>query len=218
MALPPKFSGHLYSPSSISLDGQNNGKQQPHTLELYLDYVCPFSAKMFNTVYTEVFSMLAQDARFAGRVQVIFRHQVQPWHPSSTLVHEAALAVLRIDETKFWRFSQALFAESRSFYDVSVVSELRNQTYARLATLASSVGVPRAAVFDLLTIPDKPGEDGALNCGNGVTTDLKLLIKMARLVGVHMSPTVIWDGVVEGNVSSSWTREQWEKWLEEKVV
>jgi len=30
---------------------------------------------------------------YEGKVKVIFRPQVQPWHSSSTLVHEAALAV-----------------------------------------------------------------------------------------------------------------------------
>ena len=31
--------------------------------------------------------------KYAGKVKVIFRPQVQPWHASSTLTHESALAV-----------------------------------------------------------------------------------------------------------------------------
>jgi protein-disulfide isomerase len=42
-------------------------------------------------------------------VQVIFRQQVQPWHPTSTLLHEAALAVERVDKSRFWDFSDVLF-------------------------------------------------------------------------------------------------------------
>jgi hypothetical protein len=69
-------------------------------------------------------------------------------------------------------------------------------------------------MFKLLVIPEKPAEDGSLNVGNGVTNDLKVLIKMARLVGVHVSPTVIVDGVVDNNISSGWTKEQWVEYLE----
>lgn len=73
-------------------------------------------------------------------------------------------------------------------------------------------------VLKLLTVPDKPAEDGSLNVGNGVTNDLKVLIKMARLVSVHVSPTVLFDGVVESSISSSWSVDQWEDWLETKLL
>lgn len=43
------------------------------------------------------------------KTQVIFRHQVQPWHPSSTLVHEAALAVGILAPHRFWEFSHVSF-------------------------------------------------------------------------------------------------------------
>ncbi len=46
-------------------------------------------------------------------------------------------------------------------------------------------------MYGLLVVPDKPDADGSLNIGNQVTNDLKVVVKMARLVGVHVSPTVI---------------------------
>lgn len=100
MALAPKFSGAKFSTSTSS-------PSTPHTLELYLDYVCPYSAKMFNTVYTSVFPLIRE--KYAGKVDVIFRQQIQPWHPSSTLVHEAGVAVLRQEPGKFWEFSKVSF-------------------------------------------------------------------------------------------------------------
>ena len=39
---------------------------------------------------------------------MIFRPQVQPWHSTSTLTHEAGLAVLRAAPEKFWEFSVAV--------------------------------------------------------------------------------------------------------------
>lgn len=96
--------------------------------------------------------------------------------------------------------------------------EARNETYKRLAKLAGSVGVDEQKVLELLWIDNKPGKDGALNVGNGVTDDLKVLIKMNRLVGVHVTPTVLFDGVVANEISSGWTEHQWEEWLEKNVV
>jgi hypothetical protein len=153
-------------------------------------------------------------------VQFIFRPQIQPWHPSSTLVHEAGIAVSRLAAPgRFWDFAAALFAAQREYYDVSVVAETRNDTYRRLARLAaSSAGVSEDEVFGLLEIPDKPAADGGLNVGNAVTNDLKVVIKMARLVGVHVSPTVIFDGVVANEISSSWTDDQWIEWLNKNIT
>lgn len=55
-----------------------------------LDYVCPFSAKMFNTLNTSVLPTVPK--KYSGKVQFLFRQQIQPWHPSSTLVVSVFLA------------------------------------------------------------------------------------------------------------------------------
>ncbi|KAH7123882.1 hypothetical protein B0J11DRAFT_530133 [Dendryphion nanum] len=210
MALPPKFAGQKLVSSATT-------PQTVHTLELYLDYVCPFSAKLFNTLYNTPLQETLT-TKYSSKVQTIFRQHIQPWHPSSTLVHEAAHAVLKLSPSHFYPFSAALFAQQKDFFDANVVNETRNDTYKRLAKIAGSVGVSEKEVYGLLEISDKPGEDGALNVGNGVTADVKTQVKMNRLVGIHVSPTVVFDGVVNGDISSSWTREQWEEWLEKNVV
>ncbi|PQE22608.1 thioredoxin protein [Rutstroemia sp. NJR-2017a BVV2] len=207
MALAPRFAGQKFAATNAPT---------LHTLELYLDYVCPFSAKMFNTVHSSVMPLIKQ--KYADKVQILFRQQVQPWHPSSTLVHEAGVAVLKLQPSKFYDFSAALFSDAKSFYDVNVVNETRNKTYERLAQIGGKVGVDEKQMMDLLRISDKPAEDGSLNTGNGVTNDLKVLVKMNRLVGIHVTPTVVFDGVVENSISSSFSGEQWEEWLEKNVA
>jgi len=208
MALAPKFAGQAFS-SGIT-------PKTVHTLELYLDYVCPFSKKMFNTVYDSVVPLV--EKKYESKVQIIFRQQVQPWHPSSTLVHEAGVAILRVDQDKYWQFSKALFEKQTDYFDVNVVNETRNATYKKLAKLAGSIGVDETKIYDLLEVADKPAEDGSLNIGNKVTDDLKVLIKAARLVGVHVSPTVLFNGLVENSISSSFTAEQWDEWLQKNVT
>ncbi|KAL2216403.1 thioredoxin-like protein [Thermoascus aurantiacus ATCC 26904] len=207
MALPPKFAGQKLFAATA---------HEQHTLELYLDYVCPFSAKLFNTVYNSVRPIILE--KYQSKLQVIFRQHIQPWHPSSTLTHEAAAAVLKIAPNKFWDFSAALFKQQTEFFDANTVNETRNKTYERLARIAGSVGVDEDQVLKLLIISDKPGEDGSLNSGNGVTNDIKLMTKANRVVGVHVSPTVFFNGVEERSISSSFTAAQWEEWLRKNVV
>jgi hypothetical protein len=74
MALPPKFAGQLLASSSHS--------EAKHTLELYLDYVCPFSAKMFKTFYDSIRPLIEKKYTKPG-VRVIFRQQIQPWRKFS---------------------------------------------------------------------------------------------------------------------------------------
>ncbi|KAK4994106.1 hypothetical protein LTR66_005791 [Elasticomyces elasticus] len=171
---------------------------------------------MFDTVYSSVYPIV--EKKYAQKVQIIFRQQIQPWHPSSTLVHEAGAAVLKTSPDKFWEFSSALFDKQTDFFDVNVVNEGRNSTYKRLAKLAGSAGVDESKVLKLLEIPDKPGDDGSMNSGNGVTDDIKQMVKANRLVGVHVTPTVLFNGIVENSISSSFTKEQWEEWLGKNIV
>lgn len=143
-----------------------------------LDYVCPFSAKQFKTLY-EIIPLVKQ--KYPDKVQFIFRQQIQPWHPSSTLVHEAGAAVLRTNPDKFWDFSERLFEKQTDFFDVNVVNEARNKTYERLAKIAGDVGVDSKKVYQLLEVPDKPDKDGNTNIGNGVTDDIKIMTKVCAL-------------------------------------
>ena len=70
----------------------------------------------------------------------------------------------------------------------------------------------------LLRVGEKAAEDGSLNTGNKVTDDIKGMVKAARVVGVHFTPTVFFDGVEEKGISSSFTKEEWEEWLEKNVT
>ncbi|MCJ1241648.1 hypothetical protein MMC14_009654 [Varicellaria rhodocarpa] len=171
---------------------------------------------MFKTVYSSVFPVV--EKKYPAKVQFILRQQIQPWHPSSTLVHEAATAVLSLAPSKFYEFSAALFDKQKDYFDVNVVNEARNDTYKRLAKLAGGVGIDGEKVYEMLKISDKPGEDGGLNSGNQVTNDVKLMVKANRRTSVHVTPTVLFNGIEEGSISSSFTGQQWEEWLEKNII
>jgi protein-disulfide isomerase len=216
MAVPPKFAAtRLVFGAPVSSSASVPPAR--HTLEFFLDYCCPYSAKIFTTITKSLAPLIRENPKWAPSVELVFRQQIQPWHPSSTLMHEAALAVLTTSPERFWDYSEALFRQQRDYFDVSVVNETRNQTYGRLAALAGTVGADENTILDFLRISDKPGPNGELNEGNKVTADVKVFTKMHRLVGIHVTPTVILDGVVRNEISSSWTADQWKEFLTQNV-
>lgn len=42
----------------------------------------------------------------------------------------------------------------------------------------------------------------------------KSAVKIGRQNGIHVTPTALFDGLKEDSVSSSWGKEEWEKFLE----
>ena len=168
-------------------------------------------------------------------VQIIFRHQIQPWHPSSTLVHEAALATATHggpgNAAWFWAYSYLLFQKQTDFFDVHVVGETRNQTYQRLVSLFGTLFKdgelkragsqdredPAGQLWEALVVGHEQGKEGSLNIGNRVTDDLKLCIKLGRQTGIHVSPTVLWDGLIENSVSSSFGEKEWIEFFEKHI-
>ncbi|RDB19785.1 hypothetical protein Hypma_012898 [Hypsizygus marmoreus] len=185
----------------------------PHTLDIFLDYVCPYSAKMALTVDKVLKPLLDAGGKYDGKVKAIIRLQVQPWHSASTLTHESALAVARIAPEKFWPYSLALFKNQEDYFDIPASNLTPLQIREKLAQLAAQVISPEgvAAFKELLKLKGSP------NGGVDVTDDLKYTIKFSRQNSIHVSPTVLWDGLVAGEISSSWGEKEWNDFLAAKV-
>ncbi|KAF4575232.1 hypothetical protein EYR40_005032 [Pleurotus pulmonarius] len=187
--------------------------EAPHTLEIFLDYVCPFSAKMSGAIETVLRPLFGPGGKYEGKVKAIFRPQVQPWHGSSTFTHEAGLAVLRVSPEHFWAFSLALFKRQGEYFDIPTSTLTPLQIRQNLANLAAEV-IPSNKVEEfkeLLKLKSSP------NGGVAVTDDLKYTIKFSRQNGIHVSPTVLWDGLVANEISSSWGEKEWSEFLASKV-
>ncbi|KAI5477037.1 thioredoxin-like fold domain protein [Pseudohyphozyma bogoriensis] len=216
MALAPQFATHrIGSPQAL------------HTLELYLDLICPFSAKLLTGLreHGKVIPLIESSPDVASSLQLVIRQVPQPWHASSTIVHEAALAVSKsVAEpgdvksygkpeviSLFQKFFFKLMDEQKSFYDEPTSAETPNQTRERLAVLAESVGVDKAKFLAAIKV-------GKSNGGTPVTNDLKLHVKYQRQNSVHVTPTVALDGIIDNSVSSSFTGEQWTQYLTEKIL
>jgi protein-disulfide isomerase len=177
-----------------------------NTIDLYLDYACPFSAKLYKKWYTEVFPLL--ESRYKGQLQIVFRNYVQPWHPVSTLLHESALAVAALQPHLFLEFSYTLFDHITEFYDTETAELGRNALYSLIYDVAVkdqeySKEIPREEFLEYLTIkPSNKGEEPS-NAGNKVTNNLKYFTKVGRQNGIHVTPTVLVNGFPDGSIESS---------------
>ncbi|KIY52623.1 hypothetical protein FISHEDRAFT_55820 [Fistulina hepatica ATCC 64428] len=188
--------------------------QAPHTLDIFLDYVCPFSAKMALSIENVLMPLFGPGGLYEGKVKIIVRPQVQPWHASSTLVHEAALAVVRAAPQQYWHYSLKLFEHQKQFFDIPSATKTPLQIREELVELAKGI-VPANSIGEvkgLLELKSTP------NGGTSVTDDLKYTVKFSRQNGIHVSPTVLWDGIVANEISSGWSEQQWKDFLAAKVV
>lgn len=64
-----------------------------HTVELYLDLICPFSQKQLNGVYEHLVPKIEDKTL---DLNLVIRQVPQPWHSSSTLVHEVMIAYAQV--------------------------------------------------------------------------------------------------------------------------
>ena len=196
--LPSRELGHVAGGESASV-----------TVAAWLDYACPFSAKFYKTFTEQVLP------HYGDAVKFVVYHQVQPWHPQSTLLHEAAIAVTMVGgEDAFWKFSTALYASQTDFFDANVYDKSRTQIYRELA---ASPAHPRTSPRRM-SCPSsrRVAEEGSLNTGNATTQTLKFHVKLGRQTGIHVSPTTTLNGMV-CDTSSGWTLDQWKEFLDPHV-
>lgn len=69
------------------------------------------------------------------------------------------------------------------------------------------------AVRELLMLDPAAIASGQKNPGTQMCTELKLQIKYGRQLGVHVSPTTTWNGMI-CDTSSGWSAEEWSAFLD----
>lgn len=91
-----------------------------------------FSAKMANKIETILKPLLGPGGKYEAKVKVIFRLQVQPWHSSSTLTHEAGLAASHYylhPQLIGFTFIQRSFVYLLKIFGDSVSKSVRTKLY-----------------------------------------------------------------------------------------
>lgn len=128
-------------------------------IEMYLDLVCPFSSKMFKTVYSEVLGKCSPDICF------VINQVPQPWHPQGTYVHEAALAVKAVCPAAYPEYVFQVYKafDCGKFQDDDTLEKTRVQIYDELLALLGTTDglkqVDAAAVATKLKLVRAPIAD-----------------------------------------------------------
>lgn len=204
--ISPKYSltHYFHSPSVLALVKP----AAPNVVNLYLDLNCIYSAKLFLKLRSSVIPQLHD--KHPGKFQFVYVNVVQPWHPNSVLLNEYSVVFARllrendVDNSNqlFWDASEAIFTNKELFFDNANLDLTRNQVYEQINDLVfKHVDVPfdKTAVLRELQI-EKPGT--LANVGNGATVDVKYFTRYLRGVGVHVTPTVSVNGIVNDSISS----------------
>lgn len=177
-----------------------------HTVELYLDYACPFSGKLYKKWFTEIYP--AVESKYNGKIKIVFKNYVQPWHPTSTLLHEAGIVVARFEPEQFLKFSYDLFDHIEEFYDSETFEETRNETYLKIYNNVIAKGSYSISKEDFLGALNIKKSEKPSNGGNAATDDLKYFTKVGRQNGIHVTPTVVINGFKDSSIESSTSVEE----------
>ena len=170
-------------------------------------------------------------------ITIKLHHVIQPWHPQSTMVHEAALAVKRVVPGLYLTFIRNVykkFMTQHHFTDHDTWNKTRLEIYDDLLCecLPSSDWIDdeqRQQVQQLLypprTTTGRPPRSGTatFNSGNAITAELKFACRYHRQRGVHITPTVFANGIEASEVSSGWKADDWNEffkqfWIDRKYL
>ena len=178
-------------------------------LEVYVDFTCPFSAKMYNRLKDDV------GPHFGDKLRILLHPMPQPWHPSSSMLHECFHAAIMVsDSALHHKVLEVTFANAlKLFSDCASYEKSRKDLHNEmLLCYESSLKAFDGKKFlSLLSIV--PGKDEYGNDGNGCTRMMKLYAKQHRQLGIHVTPTTRVNGIV-CDTSSSWAPEKWEEFLD----
>lgn len=161
-----------------------------NTLQLYVDYSCPFSAKHYIKWYNELFPLANEKSWRIEIYQVI-----QTWHVGSVYMNEIGIAVALLAPEKWVEFSLKLYKNQDKWFDSKIVDKTRYQVYKELCDFATEeTGVAQQSFMDLLKLQ---GNDNALS------KYVKYFTRHHRERSIHMTPTVLVNGIRANSIESS---------------
>ncbi|WWC67590.1 uncharacterized protein I206_101500 [Kwoniella pini CBS 10737] len=202
-------------PKSLSFLRQGTGEQ---VLDIYLDPLCPFSAKITKSITTNLLPLITKGGKYEGKLSLVTRIYPQPFHYFAVFHTEALIIFGKLYHDLFWEYLTAIFDSQNEYFNQSSSQLTPSQTRDKLVELATDlleqnkkINGPKSKVFG--EIRDKLEVKSSPNGGNEATDDFKYLLKVGRQNGIQVTPSAILNGLKDDSVSSSWGKEEWEKWL-----
>lgn len=167
----------------------------PRVFEVFLEPTCPYSVKTFGKL-DQLLSEAGED-----RVTLKIRMQSQPWHLFSGVIVRCVLAAATLPEGKeAAKKVLAAVAAHREEFEFEHHATGPNRTATPddiIRRIEGYTGLELMEAFSLTGL-DKP---------------MKLECRYARQNGIHMSPSFMIDGIVQGDLSSGDPVSEWVKRL-----
>ena len=173
-------------------------------VDLFHDVCCPYSKKMFDTVFRSLIPTL-ETKNLIGGIQFLWQSVPQPWHAQSCCMHDAIMAASILNVEKTPAYILNIFAKQTDFFDDRSKDLSRVQIYDQLAAIGGQSGYDVSTLSALLSLEGVKGNEGLGN----VTQYLKWAVKYHRVRGVHVTPTVFINGIEAPDVSSGWNDKEW---------
>jgi len=180
--------------------GSNDAKV---IVEVFLDLLCPFSKKAYLRLKEVV-------DHYKSQVQVRIINFVQPWHPQayylSIVGASAYIASNKASpgsgDGQLFKYFDVAYDHIEDYSDAKVAQKTAEQLLNEAATLAAGVtGLTKETILQVVK------EDPTV-------IYMKIHQKYARQNGIHVTPTFLINGLNEASISSGWTLEQWNTFLD----
>ena len=182
-------------------------------VDLFHDVCCPYSKKMFDTVFRSLIPALEKE-NLIGGIQFLWQSVPQPWHAQSCCMHDAIMAASILEVEKTPTYILNIFAKQTDFFDDQAKNLSRVQIYEKLAAIGGESGYDISSLSALLSLENVKGNEGLGN----VTQYLKWAVKYHRVRGVHVTPTVFINGIEAPDVSSGWCDTEWLEKLQPMIT
>ncbi|XBW38361.1 hypothetical protein QEN19_003948 [Hanseniaspora menglaensis] len=190
MTIKAAFSAsHLLKPASFTSSSPNASL---NTLEMYLDYACPFCLKIFER-WTEG-GLFDEKFLSENNLQIRFNNVPQPWHLRSIPIHNVGLAVGRYKPDAFWKYSLQLFKDAKETWNDNLNGNTPDEFNKILVEHAHKhTGVDKTLIEDYL---------GEKNSGTRMA-DIKYFVRYHRTTGAHVTPSIAINGIFVSSIESS---------------
>ena len=163
----------------------------PHLFEVFLEPTCPFSSKALFKL-DDLLEQAGDD-----RITIKVRLQSQPWHMYSGVIVRCILAASTLELGKDAAKAVMLaVAKHRDEFEFERHCRGPNLDCTPNELIARIEGYSGIRLAEAFAIPD-------------LDREIKRHCRYARQNGIHVSPTFMIDGLVQADMSSGDTVEQW---------
>lgn len=163
----------------------------PRVFEMFLEPTCPFSAKAFAKI-DDLLNHAGED-----NIQVCVWLHSQPWHMLSSINCRAILAASTLPEGK--EAARKLMA---AIYSDRMAYEFEDHRTGPNTDISANQLIARMEEASGLSLAE------AFQNPN-LTQLVKNHTRYARQNGIHVSPTCMVDGLIDGSISSGDSAEEW---------